>query len=94
MILASVFAATYVAALAMGGSVGLAVMVTVVFGFLWLVGKDVRRKPWPSDSSHRAQDAAYAAAMIAGMQMPVQGGADCPPGFDGGFSGGCDVGGA
>ena len=73
MVLASVFAATYVAALAMGGSVGLAVIVTVVFGFLWLVGKDVRRKPWPSESSHRAQDAAYAAAMIAGMQMPVQG---------------------
>jgi hypothetical protein len=92
LVLAAVFAGTYVAALAMGGSVSLAVIATVVIGFFWLVGKDVRRKPWPSDASQRAQDAAYAAAMIAAMHMPAQSGADCPTSFDGGFGGGADCG--
>jgi hypothetical protein len=93
LVLAAVFAVTSVAALALGGSVGVAVVATVAVGFFWLVGQDVRRKPWPSESSRRAQDAAYAAAMIATMQTSAQGGADCPTGFDGGFGGGCDIGG-
>jgi len=93
LVLLAVFAATYVAALAMGGSVIPAVIVTVLFGLFWLVGQDVRRKPWPSESPQRGQDAAYAAAMFTAMQLPAQGGTDCSPGFDGGFGGGADCGG-
>lgn len=68
----------------------LAVIATVAVGFFWIVAHDVRRTSWAE--SQRAQDAAYAAAMIAGMHGSGQGSSECPTGLDGGFSGGADCG--
>lgn len=89
----AVFAATYAVTWATGSSVSTAVVVTVVVGFLWIVARDVRRKPWPSESQ-RSHDAAYAAVALAAMHGPGQGGTDCPssPGDVGGF-GDCGAGG-
>jgi hypothetical protein len=92
LVLLAVFTATYIAALALGSSVSLAVVVTVAAAFLWIVARDVRRTSWAE--SQRAQDAAYAATAIAALHTPGQSGSDCPTGFDGGFSGGdCGAGG-
>lgn len=87
LVLLAVFAATYVAALALGSSVSLAVIVTVATAFLWIVTRDVRRTSWAE--SQRAQDAAYAAAAIAALHTPGQSSSDCPSSFDGGFGGDC-----
>ena len=92
LVLGAIFALTYVVASLAGLPMTVAVITTVVVGFGWIVAHDVRRTSWAE--SQRSQDAAYAAAMIVGMHASGQGSADCPTGYDGGFSGGADCGGA
>ena len=91
LVFVAVFAATYAVTWATGNAVSVAGIATSVVGFLWLVARDVRRKPWPSESQ-RGQDAVYAAAAIAALHTPAHGASDCPSGFDGGI-GGCGGGG-
>lgn len=92
LVLAAIFGATLAAAWAMELPMTVAVIVTVVVGFSWIVANDVRRPSWAE--SQRAQDTAYAAGAIAVLHEPGQAGADCSAGFDGGFSGGdCGAGG-
>ena len=88
--LAAIFAVTYVVASVTEFAMTLAVIATVAVGFCWIVARDVRRTSWAE--SRRSQDAAYTAAMIAGMHVSGQNSTDCPTGFDGGFSGGADCG--
>jgi hypothetical protein len=90
LVLASIFAVTYVVASSTELPMTLAVIATVAVGFGWIVAHDVRRTSLAE--SQRSQDAAYAAAMIAGMHASGQGSTDCPTGLDGGFSGGADCG--
>ena len=88
----AVFTATYAATSATDSAVTVAVLATVMVAFLWAIAQDVRRKPWPSESSQRGQDAVYVATAIAALHMPGQDGADCRSGLDSGFSGGADCG--
>lgn len=90
LVLAVVFAATYVVASATDLPMTLAVIATVAVGFGWIVAYDVRRTSLAE--SQRSQDAAYAAAMIAGMHASGQSGTDCPTGIDS-FGGDCGAGG-
>src|SRR5688500_12082474 len=90
LVLAVVFGVTYVVASATDLPMTRAVIATVVVSFGWIVAHDVRRTSWAE--SQRSQEAAYAAAMIAGMHASGQGSTDCPTGLDGGFSGGADCG--
>jgi hypothetical protein len=92
LVLVGIFAAAYLVGLATEVPMTVAVVVTVAVGFLWIVARDVRRTTWAAESQ-RSQDAAYAAAAFAALHAPGQGAADCPSGFDGGFSGGADCGG-
>ena len=91
LVLAAIFAATYVIASATKIPMTIAVFVTVAVGFCWLVARDLRRPSWAE--SQRAQDAVYGVAMIAALHTPGQSSADCPSGVDGGFSSGADCGG-
>ena len=90
LVAAGIFAATYALASATDIPMTVAVIVAVVVGFCWIVARDVRRPSWAE--SQRAQDAAYAAAMIAALHTPGQSATDCPSSFDG-VSGCGDVGG-
>jgi hypothetical protein len=91
LVLAGVFAATYIVASATGYSLAVAILASVVVGILWIVRHDVRRDRWPSETP-RSHDAVYAAAAFAAFHAPGQAGADCSSGFD--SFGGCgDAGG-
>ena len=92
LVLVGIFGAMYAISAATEIPATMALIVTVVVGFCWIVARDVRRTSW-AEESQRSHDAAYAAAAIAALHTPGQSGADCSPGFDGGFSGGADCGG-
>jgi hypothetical protein len=91
LVFVAVFATTYAVTWAIGNALAVAVFATFGAGLLWVVSLDVRRTPWPAEGQ-RSHDAVYMAAAFAALHAPAQGGADCSPGFDGGF-GGADCGG-